>query len=53
MEKIQCPNSCEKYSKSIDEIFQAGKKHKETLMTVIELSEKTEIENFQPEGREK
>ena len=41
MEKIvyECPNNCEKYSKSIDEIFQAGKKHKEKLLTVIELSE--------------
>ena len=42
MEKIiyQCPNSCNKYSKSIEEIYQAGKKHKGQLVTCIEACEK-------------
>jgi hypothetical protein len=45
MEEIlcHCPTGCEKYSKRIDGIFQAGKKHKEKLLTVIELSENQKL----------
>ena len=37
---MECPNRCDRYTKSIDEIFAAGKKHKDKLLALIEVSEK-------------
>ena len=45
MEKVvyECPSNCHKYSKSIGEIFEAGKKHKAQLVTCIEACENQKI----------
>ena len=32
----ECPNDCQKFSKSIGEIYEAGKRHKAQLVTCIE-----------------
>ena len=38
-EENNCPNNCEKYSKSIDEIFQAGTKHREKLIALKKVAD--------------
>ena len=34
-----CPNRCDRYSRTIDEIFHAGNKHKEKLISLKEVAE--------------
>ena len=37
--QYECPNNCQKYSKTIDEIFEAGIKHRDKLISLKEISE--------------
>ena len=36
---FKCSNGCDKYSKTIDEIFEAGAKHKEKLVALKEIAD--------------
>ena len=47
----ECPNGCHRYSKSIDEIFRAGSKHKEKLLCLKSIAEnqKKRISSLQGE----
>ena len=38
-----CPNNCHRYSKTIDEIFDAGNKHREKLICLKEITENQKL----------
>ena len=50
-ESRECQNGCERYSKSIDEIYQAGSKHREKVLSLKSIAEnqKKKILNIQAE----
>ena len=43
---IKCPKGCEKYSKSVDEIFEAGVEHKEKLVALKEIADNQKSKIF-------
>ena len=42
-EKSKCSNGCENYSKSVDEIYEAGVKHKSKLVELKEIADEQQI----------
>ena len=40
---MECQNNCHRYSKTIDEIYEAGNKHREKLIALKDITENQKI----------